>query len=219
MSAITMYKTAIKLTDPVKDAALGIELTADDQHELVESWFALGFCTGKAHDNTPAAVDQAIHAYQQCLRLTNNQHAWAHNNIGFLFHTFKSAHERALYHYQHAVVQDPGHSLAHNNLGNLMWKHERHMSAEFHFQKAVQNAPQSSMVRCNRANFLAFQKRDWDQARNEYIAALRCNAHDANAHYNYGKSTHSHVLTIHRARNGMHVHMYMHVHEPPSLPP
>jgi len=60
-------------------------------------------------------IDQAIHHYQQALRLDSHL-SEAHNNLGTAFHS-QGKLDQAIHHYRQAVEIQPDYAEAHHNLG------------------------------------------------------------------------------------------------------
>jgi predicted O-linked N-acetylglucosamine transferase (SPINDLY family)/predicted 2-oxoglutarate/Fe(II)-dependent dioxygenase YbiX len=131
-TAIAAYHQAIERLGQPGLLSLPINQIISVRPDAV--WYNLGVAQQKLHD-LPAAES----AYRRALTLNPN-YVEAHNALAALIQP--QDHERALVHYQQALIAAPNYLPALINLGNLYLQQQDWQSAEAAFQRVLQQDPQ-----------------------------------------------------------------------------
>jgi tetratricopeptide (TPR) repeat protein len=106
-----------------------------DRRMEAERWFQRGLDL----EQTGAAVDQVIEAYQKSLKL-DPLSAGALVNLGTIYFNARNWQEAERY-YREALIADPQYALAHFDLANLYDERGERGKALDHYQNALRIAP------------------------------------------------------------------------------
>jgi tetratricopeptide (TPR) repeat protein len=76
------------------------------------------------------------------------------------------------------VAQDPGHAVAHNDLGVLYFETGRKDLAQFHYEKAAELAPENSVFQKNLGDFYYVEQGQVEKALRQYVRTLTLDPRD-----------------------------------------
>ncbi|MEO8954326.1 MAG: tetratricopeptide repeat protein [Ktedonobacteraceae bacterium] len=173
LTALAKDRTARYPDIPTFLASLTTQKTA-------QQWFEEGyelFEQGK--------YEEAIHAYDQAIRLNPNDEK-AYNNKGYALENLKR-YEEAIQSYDQAIRLNPNYADAYDNKGIALYNLKRYEEAIQAYDQAIRLNPNHANAYNNKGAAL-FNLKRYEEAIQAYDQAIRLNPNLANAYYNKGNA-------------------------------